>query len=149
MPVVPEKVMNAPVGAANQQRSRILVVDDEPYLVAMCKRVLHRDYDLLTFTDPSLALDAAISGDFDLIISNMNMPHLSGHELFTRVCAACPAMADRFLFLTGGASATGDPAFDRELGRALHKPFYPAALLSSVRARLGDSAACGEPRKRK
>jgi DNA-binding response OmpR family regulator len=135
--------MKPPANVTDSSRPRILVVDDEPHLVALCKRILRQQYDVTTFTDGKLALDAAIAGDFDLIISNMNMPHVSGHELFTRVCAARPAMTDRFVLLTGGAGATGERSFDQRLAHALQKPFRPEELLTCVRTHLAQRVASG------
>ena len=44
---------------------------------------------------------------FDAILCDLSMPHLRGDELFEELRPARPALADRFVFLTGGATEPG------------------------------------------
>ncbi|MDD5170674.1 MAG: PAS domain S-box protein, partial [Syntrophales bacterium] len=63
---------------------RILYVEDERLLADLGNRLLSSlGYDVTFFTDSSEALEAfkADPGGFDLLITDMTMPHMSGSEL--------------------------------------------------------------------
>jgi CheY-like chemotaxis protein len=63
---------------------RILYVDDELPLLELTRRVLKRShYDVITFTDPREALQElqANSRAFDVLLTDVNMPGLSGFAL--------------------------------------------------------------------
>jgi CheY-like chemotaxis protein len=40
---------------------------------------------------------------FDLILCDLHMPEMSGMELYEKLVAERPAMAERIIFMTGGA----------------------------------------------
>jgi PAS domain S-box-containing protein len=64
--------------------AHILYVDDEEVLVYLIKRLLERQgYRVSGFTDPEEALAAvrANPGGFDLVVTDYNMPHLSGLDV--------------------------------------------------------------------
>jgi DNA-binding NtrC family response regulator len=63
---------------------RILYVDDELPLLELMRRVLNRaHYEVITFTDPREALQElqANTRDFDVLLTDVNMPGLSGFAL--------------------------------------------------------------------
>ena len=63
-------------------RSRILVVDDEPSIRAVLKAHLSRDgYDVAIASDGAEAVSALTANPFDLVISDLKMPGMSGLEL--------------------------------------------------------------------
>jgi CheY-like chemotaxis protein len=41
---------------------------------------------------------------FDVVFCDLMMPHLTGMDLFARIMAQDPALAERFVFMTGGIS---------------------------------------------
>jgi DNA-binding NtrC family response regulator len=63
-------------------RSRILVVDDEPSIRTVLKAHLSRDgYDVAIASDGAEAVSALTASPFDLVISDLKMPGMSGLEL--------------------------------------------------------------------
>ena len=65
---------------------RILVVDDEPSMQDFLEILLQRDgYDVVTCASAESALVALESDDFDLVISDIRMPGISGVELLERI----------------------------------------------------------------
>ena len=71
-------------------------------------RSLARDHDVIAITDPREARARLLAGEwFDAILCDLSMPHLRGDELFEELRPARPALADRFVFLTGGATEPG------------------------------------------
>ena len=60
----------------------ILVVDDEPHILALVTRALHADgHETVVAEDGQAALDRALEGDIDLVILDIMMPGESGLEL--------------------------------------------------------------------
>ncbi|WP_249730564.1 ATP-binding protein [Paenibacillus sp. J2TS4] len=77
----------APPGlAANSTSPRILAVDDDPINLNILKSILSAEgCELTTATSGKEALSLLNGGDWDLVISDVMMPHMSGYELARRV----------------------------------------------------------------
>jgi CheY-like chemotaxis protein len=98
------------LGAA---RLRVLIIDDEPAVVRLLTIVLGQDYDVIGLTDARAALRRLVEGDaFDVVLTDVNMPELSGIELAMRMREHRPELGARIVFMTGGI-------FDTEVRRAL------------------------------
>ncbi len=72
---------------------RVLYVDDESALVLLATRVLQRlGYQVAGYTEPRQALQAFESNpqDFDVLITDLSMPALSGFDLVRRIRAVRP-----------------------------------------------------------
>jgi DNA-binding response OmpR family regulator len=64
-------------------RRRILVVDDEPDVVASFKVSLEdAGFDVDQYTDPSTAISNFKAKHYDLLIIDIRMPQIDGFELF-------------------------------------------------------------------
>jgi PAS domain S-box-containing protein len=77
-------------GIAHGQGERVLYVDDEPAMLLVVEALLQRcGYEVTALDDPRAALEVLRerAGDFDLVISDFNMPQLTGMDL-ARECAA-------------------------------------------------------------
>ncbi|MGD9047979.1 MAG: response regulator, partial [Anaerolineae bacterium] len=74
------------MGSKRGGRHSILVVDDEPkYVWAIRTNLEARGYDVLTAGDGRSGLDLAASQEPDLILIDVRMPGLGGHELCRRI----------------------------------------------------------------
>jgi len=73
---------------------RILVVDDEPAVRETTQIILEREgYEVLTAADGLEALDALSNSLPDLIISDLNMPRMTGFEFLAIVRARFPHLS--------------------------------------------------------
>jgi two-component system, cell cycle response regulator CpdR len=82
--------------------ARILLSDDEPAMRELVRRALVQDGHLVTMTqNGSEALDAltAHPHDFDLLISDVQMPGLDGIALASKAVGLCPSL--RFIMMSG------------------------------------------------
>lgn len=120
--------MNSP-----ENKPRILLVDDEPQLLAGLQIHLRRAYSVMTATNGSEALEMIEDqGPFAVIVSDMRMPGMNGTEFLRRAAAAAP-MTTRVL-LTGYAdveSAIG-AVNEGRIFRFLTKPCPPPQLLAAL-----------------
>lgn len=63
-------------------RPSVLVVDDDPVNLRVMETILSIEkYDLVTVTSGSKALEILMSQEWDLVISDVMMPNMSGYEL--------------------------------------------------------------------
>lgn len=113
----------------------ILLAEDEPALRKLVTLVLEgKGYEVISFAS---GLDAAswVESDpqpFDLLITDIKIPGLSGKDLAERICAFRPDT--RILFISGMSEyevAELNPCANKE-GFFLHKPFLPKDLLAAV-----------------
>jgi two-component system, cell cycle sensor histidine kinase and response regulator CckA len=89
--------------ATTQHRGRILAVDDEPMILRALRRML-REHDVVCVEDARLAVTMLDRGEhFDVILSDMMMPQMTGMDFYERLLVDHPDDARRIVFMTGGA----------------------------------------------
>ncbi|WP_309893628.1 response regulator [Archangium sp.] len=125
----------APVSVGTVRRSRILVVDDEPMICQAIRRTLHREHEVVTLTSAREAQVRLTQGErFDLILCDVMMPEMSGMDLHQELSRDLPELAERLVFLSGGAFTASASAFlNRGDIRRLDKPFTSHELRELVR----------------
>ena len=91
----PNAVVQASSGAARGGNERLLYVDDDEVMGLMVQRLLEREgYEVSSMVSPAQAL-ALLRQDpaaFDLVISDFNMPEMSGTELAAQLRALRPTL---------------------------------------------------------
>jgi EAL domain-containing protein (putative c-di-GMP-specific phosphodiesterase class I) len=112
--------------------ARVLVVDDdEPLGRALARQLSRNGYEVVVHHEGKTALEAVRSGGFEVVVSDIEMPGLTGIELLR-----CVRDHDRDLpvVLITGAPAIGTAADAVELGafRYLIKPLDLADFSSTV-----------------
>ena len=117
--------------------SRVLVVDDEELVRNLTVRVLQRaGYDVASAGDATLALDLVEQDGFDLVVSDVVMPGLSGVELLNELRDRRPDLP--VLLMTGGSPEPERTTRALELGAngIVYKPYSHTELLDAVREAL-------------
>ena len=121
----------------------ILVVDDEPQIVDLLRVMLSSmGYRVSAFTDSLEAL-AAFEADpqnFQIVLTDMTMPGMTGEELALRVLALRPGLP---LILTTGFSERINEAQARRIGirKFLYKPIVRENLATALREAVQDQDA--------
>jgi EAL domain-containing protein (putative c-di-GMP-specific phosphodiesterase class I) len=111
---------------------RVLVVDDDPLVLALASRTLATaGFQIETAANGRLALEILDHGSFDAIVSDISMPVLGGIELLSAVRARDLDVPVLLM--------TAYPALDTAIGAVeygamgyLQKPFDPGTLESKV-----------------
>ncbi|HEY9192191.1 MAG TPA: HD domain-containing phosphohydrolase [Methyloversatilis sp.] len=119
------------------RRPTILCVDDDPVNLQVIRQILQNDYRLLFARDGRRALELAETVHPDLILLDVMMPGMSGHE----VCAALkaiPALARVPVIFVTTLSDIDDEARGFELGAVdyLIKPVSAPIVRARVRTHL-------------
>jgi signal transduction histidine kinase len=115
-------------------RARILVVDDNPALVALVASILEENYDLYLASNGREALERLASDPVDLVISDVMMPEITGLDLVSRI-----REDERFrhlpviLLTARGGSAQKVEGLDVGADDYIGKPFDPQELEARVR----------------
>ena len=111
-------------------RLRVLVVDDEPHILHYMHATLSSwGHEVAVSVDGGEALDLLQREEFDVIISDLRMPRMSGQEFYEALARERPRAAHRMIFSTGDTVRGDALAFLEGLGRPyLRKPFSLAEL---------------------
>jgi PAS domain S-box-containing protein len=124
-PVAPVAIAAPTPDATPARRGRVLVVDDEPYVAKSLVRILRRAHDVETVASGREAM-ALLAHDrnFDVVLTDLMMPEVSGMALHTWLAEAEPELARRLLFMTGGAfTADASEYLARAGNMVIEKPF--------------------------
>jgi signal transduction histidine kinase/CheY-like chemotaxis protein len=118
----------------------ILVVDDEPGIAMLCKRLLSRDgYEVETYTDPHEAVRYLTRHHIDLLLVDIRMPEVDGFEVIEHTQKLQPDAA--VLIMTGyGTVETAIRALRQGVDGLILKPFGQGReLIEAVKQAFADS----------
>ena len=62
-------------------KPHILLIDDDPQFTSVLESVLSDKFDVVTFNDPEKALAQIKKTDVDLIVTDLDMPKITGQEI--------------------------------------------------------------------
>jgi len=122
------------------EKARILVVEDEPSLRLLVRKVLERSgFEVLEAASGRAALELWDQGKphIDLLLTDMVMPDgMSGRQLAERLKADNPAL--KVLYTSGySTELLGKDLGLQEGANFLQKPYPPSKLVQTVRTALG------------
>jgi len=117
---------------------RILVVEDEPAICDLCRRVL---------TGEGLEVDIAVNGKvaqdmienkkYDLFLIDIRLPEMDGKELYKWIHDVHLELINRVIFTTGSVIGGDTQTFLEQTAKpCLDKPFTPDELQTIVRETL-------------
>jgi putative two-component system response regulator len=125
------------------RRPSILIVDDTPDNLVLMSDLLKDDYLIKVANNGEKALKIVRRGDqLDLILLDVMMPGLSGHEV-ARELKADPQTRDVPIIFLTSLSSEHDEMLGLELGAAdyITKPIRPPVLLARVETQIKLKAA--------
>ena len=114
------------------KKARILVVDDEPAVLEVIQRILaERGFGVDVANNGLEALELLEKGSYDLMLSDVKMPHIDGMELLQQVSLLYPylitVMLSAFANIQDAVAAIKLGAYDY-----IAKPVYPEDLVFSI-----------------
>jgi DNA-binding NtrC family response regulator len=125
--------------AAARGKKRILVVDDELYMVHTLARILEAlGYDVVRAYGGREALRVCHSQSVDLVVTDLHMPDMNGLELLTAVKSSDPQLP--VILVTGyGVEEARESAGKWKADGFLGKPFTVTELQRLIDQTLGPS----------
>ena len=121
--------------ATTSEKSRVLVVDDEPQITRVLRTVLSsQGYQVRTAAEGEAALSSVAEFRPELVITDLYMPHMDGVELCKRIRAMSPVPI--IVLSVKGEERTKVEALDSGADDYVTKPFGIDELLARVRAAL-------------
>jgi len=142
-PIVPRKSDRVPQDMLGPRaRGRILVVDDEPVVAHTLKVLLSGEHELVVTQSGAEALEVlrqegANPPNYDAVLCDLMMPTMTGMDFYRLLESRLPAVAQRTLFMTGGAFTPLAQQFVQNTHRPLlGKPFSNQELLQFLQSAL-------------
>lgn len=113
--------------------ARVLVIDDDPRLLAILGEVLEGTYDVTTALGGASAIHRLERESFDAIVCDLMMPDVSGMAVHGWLTLHRPELAQRVVFLTGGAVTLESQRFVASTTSPIvTKPAPPAAIVEAI-----------------
>jgi len=137
--VVAERPKSVPqvsaVGAPGGQT--ILLVEDEPAVRRSAERLLRRrGYTVVGAEDARAAIDLCADTEFDLLLTDVMMPDMTGPDLAERILEIRSDI--KVLFMSGYSESELAPNGQLMAGAAfVEKPYTPKELVAGVQQLLG------------
>ncbi len=136
IPKLHDTAHHTPLACRTGQET-ILVVDDEELIRSLATTVLQtRGYAVLQAADGQQAIDlyAQEKDRIDLVILDLTMPVLSGHEAFRHLLSMNPRV--KVLFVSGYSAEQLSDVENELMAGFIKKPYRPNELIQAVEASL-------------
>jgi signal transduction histidine kinase len=118
-----------------KMNKRILIVDNEPLLLKLMQRIFEgtNQTTVVSSGRDAIELIAKNGKSFDVIITDLNMPDITGLDLYQYAAEKFPGLEQRFIFVTGGVNMPWVKEFlATTRNPVLEKPFLPKDILRIV-----------------
>ncbi|HEY6033356.1 MAG TPA: ATP-binding protein, partial [Kofleriaceae bacterium] len=123
------------VARTPELHGKVLVIDDDAMVTMTIRRAL-REHDVVALSDPKEAIRRIEEGQrFDVILCDLMMPNITGMDVHAELVKCAPEMAERMVFITGGAFTEQAREF-LEHRQSFEKPMDLRALRSLIGAKL-------------
>jgi signal transduction histidine kinase/ActR/RegA family two-component response regulator len=130
----PPAQLPTPTPLPQRRRYRLLAIDDEALLLKAYRRMLidHHDVQLATCGRDALGV-LEQDQQFDVILCDLQMPEMSGADVYRAVARRWPGLEQRFIVITGGAFSPEARRFlDESVVTSLNKPFHLDEILDII-----------------
>ncbi|MBI4611579.1 MAG: response regulator [Candidatus Rokubacteria bacterium] len=112
---------------------RILVIDDEPKVLEVLAEILRiGGHSVTPTTSGAEAMTLFAPGRFDLVLTNIGMPGMTGWEVADRIRALDPQVPIAFITGWGLSEEDQERCRTRGIQHCLFKPVRPEDLLQTV-----------------
>ena len=130
---------------ANASEARILVVDDESDVADLIADILKmQGYTVAHASSGKTALELLRGGDFNVVLSDLNMPEMDGRGLFDAIRSEFPHLLNGIAFITGDAMGLASQKFLAEANCLfVEKPISPAELRGVIQQLLASQETGG------
>jgi len=113
----------------------ILVVEDEPAITNVCRRVLAKEgFEVDTAANGKVAQAMIKKKQYDSLLVDIRIPYIDGKELYQWLEKNYPLLKKKVIFTTGDVIGGDTQAFIESSGNPfLPKPFTPHELIAIMK----------------
>lgn len=109
-------------GVAQTQAFSILIIDDEEYILDTLQDFLSElGHKIITYTSPQKALEQVRKQRFDIVITDLGMPGISGLEVAEKVKAVNKSIL--VILISGWALNINEKDLENRIDFVINKPF--------------------------
>ncbi|MGM0461710.1 MAG: response regulator [Fibrobacterota bacterium] len=113
---------------------KILLIEDDPLIIAVIKKILEPAYAVTAFSQGNKALHRFKEESFDLVITDIIMPEVEGMEIIMTIKDISPDTP--IMAISGGGKIEAERylmlARDMEVSCTIKKPFRNKELYEAV-----------------
>jgi PAS domain S-box-containing protein len=123
-------VLDSVLESATVQGKRVLVIDDEPGIASVMRRIIGRGNEVVVARSGREALVLLEHDtDFDRIFCDLMMSDLTGMDVHAELASKHPQCLPRLVFMTGGGFTARARAFLQNFSHPrIDKPFEPELI---------------------
>jgi signal transduction histidine kinase/CheY-like chemotaxis protein len=127
---------NTVIYKPKQQNKTIVVIDDDPDLLRLTSEVLKQYYQVISFSNVEQALQNLALENYDLLITDIQMPIKDGFELIEELQNKKKNIYNNqpLIAVTGRADLAEEKYIQAGFITVLKKPFTPTILLETIDA---------------
>ncbi len=123
LPVEQTKDAHQPIDQAPKQKPTVLIIDDELVVCELLQNMIEKYFDVTFIQTPDNAVEAFKEGHYDLVLTDLRMPKVSGLEVIERIRAVDSETP--ILLMSGHAEIEAEVrvAFEKGAVGLITKPF--------------------------
>jgi CheY-like chemotaxis protein len=125
------------VAASDPSKTRVLLIEDEPEIAARIEGVLSPTCAVTTIAEGGTAIEHVLTRDYDCILLDLMLPHLSGFDVLRHVIMRKPELLKATIVMTAATDESLQFIDSGAVAGILRKPFEVASLpglVAGVRA---------------
>jgi len=118
----------------NDMQPKILIIDDDAASLALVKAALSQgQYDNVdAFLNSTEGQKSYLENDYDILITDLRMPVLSGFDIITEVQSSLQNKPDIIVLTAQAEADSAQRALDMGAQKVFFKPYKVADLLEAV-----------------
>jgi CheY-like chemotaxis protein len=106
----------------------VLLVEDEPMITDRIEMALSATCSVVTVTDGDAAIQRLVTGQYDCILLDLMLPHLSGFDVLRHIMLRRPELLKRTFIMTAATDESLQFIDRSAVAGVLRKPFEVATL---------------------
>lgn len=127
-----EKIDLSPSSSFSSSTPRLLIIDDEEDICDLLTAYLEKDFRIVTEADSSKVYATIDATECDLIVTDLNMPGLSGVDIVKHIKRKHPTVPVLAITGYGKTDKQVSDAIEAGVSDVIHKPFDNAKEVSKL-----------------
>lgn len=123
-----EDVIAETIEPSDNARTRVLLVEDEPMITDRIESALASTCSVATVTDGDVAIQHLQKGQYDCILLDLMLPHLSGFDVLRHLVVRRSDLLKRTVIMTAATDESLQFIDRNAVGGVLRKPFEVGML---------------------